>query len=64
MGDEFLPKRGPDKNENLVIYHVWYSVRNSFDKLKRIQQFILNARWWETSFSQNVASIKIEDLLW
>ena len=43
MGDELLPKRSPDKNQRLVmingIYHVNYSVRNSLDKLERIQQF-------------------------
>ena len=27
-----------------VIYHVKYSVTNSLDKLKRIHQFIFNAR--------------------
>ena len=40
IGDEFLPKRSPDKYQRLVmvnykgIYQVEYSVRNSLDKLK------------------------------
>ena len=47
MGDELLLKRSPDKYKMLVmingIYHVKYSVRNSLDKLKLIQQFIFTA---------------------
>ena len=38
MGDEFLPKHSPDKNQRLVvinsIYYVKYNVRNSLDKVK------------------------------
>ena len=45
MADELLPKRKPDKTQRLVvinsIYHVKYSVRNNLDKLKRIQQFMI-----------------------
>ena len=47
MGDELLPKRIPDKNQRLVVInsicHVKYSIRNSLDKLKHIQQFIFTA---------------------
>ena len=45
-----LPKRSPDNNNQMFviindkdIYHVKYSVRNSIDKLKRIQQFMFIA---------------------
>ena len=43
MGDELLLIRSPGKSPRLVIiygiYCVLYCVRNSLDKLKRIQQF-------------------------
>ena len=41
MEDELLPKRSPKNIQKLVkkngIYHVKYSVRDSFDKLKRFE---------------------------
>ena len=42
MGDEYLPKRSPYKNQSLVmindkgIYQIKYSIRNSFDKYQRL----------------------------
>ena len=42
MAGEFLPKSSPKKYQRLVMinttYHIKYSVRNSLDKPKHIQQ--------------------------
>ena len=39
MGDELIPKRGPNTTQKLVtindLYDVKYSIRNSLDKLER-----------------------------
>ena len=48
IGDELLLEHSPGKYQRLVminsIYHVYYSVRNSLDKLEGTHQFIFNAQ--------------------
>ena len=43
-GDMLLPKRSRDENQTIFtingVYHVNYSVRNSFDKLERFQSYL------------------------